>query len=144
MAADPILGQDRFLAVDVNDSLVVSGEKWVRIANETGGSLERNVNKVDTTHKQNFGFTSEVGVTKGWSVSADGQENVHNLALKVLADKWESMTTIDPKFHVMIVTENGQQFVGWATLDSFGLSFSVNEVVNYSLSATGRGVLTTR
>lgn len=142
--ADPILGQERFFAVDVNDSETIAGEKWVRIANETGGGLSRSVNKVDTTHKQNFGFTSEVGVTKGWSMSAEGQENIHNLALKVLADKWKSQTTIDPKVHLKLITESGQEFVGFATLDNFDLTFGVNEVVNYSLSFTGRGVLVDR
>ena len=142
--ADAILGQERFFAVDVNDSETVAGEKWVRVAMETGGGLTRSVNKVDTTHKQNFGFTSEVGVTKTWSMSAEGQENIHNLALKHLADKWESSSNIDPKVHIKVVTESGQEFVAFATLDSFDLTFGVNEVVTYSLSFTGRGVLVTR
>lgn len=141
---DPILGQDRFFDVDINDSETAAGEKWVRISMETGGGLTRTVNKVDTTHKQNFGFTSEVGVTKGWSFTAEGFENIHNRALKHLADKWQSQANIDPKVHLLLVTESGQEFEGFATLDNFDLTFGVNEVVTYSLSFTGRGVLTKR
>ena len=140
----PILGQERFLAVDVNDSETVPGEKWIKMAMQTGGGMGRASNKVDTTHKDDLGFTSEVVTTKTWTFSAEGNENIHNMALRHLAQKWKSQTTIDVKIHIKIVTEVGTEFVGFATLDNFDLTIGNNEVVAYTISFTGRGVLTER
>ncbi len=144
MVAEAPLGQERFFLVDVNDSETESGEKWIRIGLQSGGNLERSTNTTDTTNKDNFGFTSEKGVSKGWSTSVDGQENPHNVGLLHLASKWESTTDIDVRIHVMLIDELGREYVGWATLASFTLDFPVNESVTYSLSLNGRGVLVRR
>lgn len=142
--ATPILGQERFLAVDINDSETVAGENWQKMAMQTGGNMGRASNKVDTTHKDDYGFTSEVVTTKTWTFSVEGNENIHNIALRHLALKWKSTNTIDVRIHVKLVTEAGVEFVGWASLDNFDLSIGNNEVVTYSISFTGRGVLAER
>ena len=65
----PRIGLDRFFLVDINDSQTQAGEEWVKISMQNGGTLSRASNKVDTTHKDNAGFTSEQVVTKTWSAT---------------------------------------------------------------------------
>ena len=138
------LGLERTFLVDINDSTTIAGEKWVQMSMQNGGTLSRAGNKVDTTHKGNTGFTSEQVVTKTWSATVEGFDNVHNQALKHLVDKWEKTTVTDVEVHIKILSENGEESEGFASLDSFDTSFGTNEVVNYSISFTGRGRLNVR
>lgn len=140
----PRIGKDRFMLVDINDSKTAAGEKWVKLAMQNGGSLSRASNKVDTTNKDDVGFTSEVIVTKTWSGSADGFDNMHNMALKHLIDKWEKTTVTDVEIHLKILHENGEEHEGFASLDSLETAFGTNEVITYSASFTGRGRLNVR
>lgn len=138
------LGLERKFLVDINDSTTQAGEKWVKISMQNGGSLSRASNKVDTTHKDNAGFTSEQVVTKTWSATVEGFDNVHNMALKHLVDKWEKTTVTDVAVHIKLLSENGEENEGWASLDNFDTSFGTNEVVTFSVSFTGRGRLNVR
>ncbi len=140
----PRIGLDRFFLVDINDSQTQAGEEWVKISMQNGGTLSRASNKVDTTHKDNAGFTSEQVVTKTWSATCEGFDNLHNQALKHLVDKWERTTVTDVEIHIRLITETGEEQEGFATLDSFDTSFGTNEVVTYSCSFTGRGRLNVR
>lgn len=142
--ATPILGLKRFFLVDTNDSLIPANENWVRINRQSGGTMDRAANKVDTTSKDDAGFTSELVTTKTWTMTAEGQEVPHNLALRTLARKFQSITEIDMVVHLKLFTETGEEFVGFASLDSYNQSFGTNEPVTYSVSFTGRGPLTTR
>lgn len=142
--ATPRIGLDRFFLVDINDSATAAGERWIKISMQNGGSLARASNKVDTTHKDDTGFTSEQVVTKTWSATCEGFDNVHNQALKHLVDKWERTTETDVQVHIKLITENGEEAVGFASLDSFDTSFGTNEVITFSISFTGRGRLTVR
>ena len=140
----PIIGLDRFFLIDINDSTTAAGEKWIQLAMQNGGSLSRAANKVDTTNKQDTGFTSEKVVTKTWSATAEGFDNIHNMALKHLVDKWEKTTVTDVEVHIKLIQENGEEHEGFASLDSFETSFGTTEVVTYSVSFTGRGRLNVR
>lgn len=138
------LGLERVFLVDINDSTTQAGEKWIKLSMQNGGTLSRASNKVDTTHKDNAGFTSEQVVTKTWSATVEGFDNVHNMALKHLVDKWERTTVTDVQVHIKLLSENGEENEGFASLDSFDTSFGTNEVVTYSISFTGRGRLNVR
>lgn len=142
--ATPVLGLDRFFLVDINDSVTAAGERWVRVSGQSGGTLSRATSKVDTTSKDDFGFTSERVTTKTWSATLEGQDNIHNMAMKHLVDKWEKTTVTDVEIHVKLITENGEENEGFASLDNFDTSFGTNEVVTYSISLTGRGRLNVR
>jgi len=142
--ATPVIGLDRFFLIDINDSETAAGEKWVKVTGQSGGSLSRASSKTDTTSKDDTGFTSEVVTTKTWSVSLEGQDNIHNPALRHLATKWDSTTVTDVKVHVKLITESGEELEGFASLDNYDTSFGTTEVVTYSISLTGRGRLNRR
>lgn len=141
---ETVIGLKRYFLVDVKDSEDPAGEEWVQLAMQNGGSFVRSLNKVDTTHKQNAGFTSERGVTKTWSASIEGFDTADNIALRHLTQKWQSQVETDVEVHVMLFLETGEEIVGFATLDSFENSIGTNEAVPYSISLTGRGPVTSR
>jgi len=139
--ATPVIGVVRKLAIDVADSETEAGENWQKLPMQSGATMTRATAKADTTNKDDAGFTSEVVVTKSWSISGDGQDTPHNIGLRVLAQKWESTTNIDAKVHIRAALETGELFVGWASLDNFDVSFPVTEAATYSVAFTGRGPL---
>lgn len=139
-----VIGLQRTFLIDVNDSIIVADENFVQMAQQSGGSFTRAMNKVDTTNKQDAGFTSEIGVTKTWSISVEGFDTPDNVALRHLTQRWQSTAFTDVEIHIMFFLETGEQLVGFGSFDSFEISVGTNEAVPYTFSLTGRGPISSR
>lgn len=132
-----VIGREFLFLVDLNTSATSAGEKWVQFSMQKDGGLSFENDLVDTTSKQDSGFSSDVITTKRWSANFSGNYDPFNPGLDLIVRKQQSEH--DYKIKVKFREQNGTEIVGFARVESFESSHEVQSVSEFTISLKGQG-----
>jgi len=124
--------------VHVDDAEDKTTPTWKKLANQTSGTFEINKASLDTTNKDNSGHEDEISYRKGWTLSVEGHADHGDTGLLYLIDTNHFDTSIDKPVHIKWENEDGDTFIGWATLESLSHDFAESSIVTFSASFKGR------
>lgn len=129
-------GLNWLFAVDTNEN--PSSRNWVDLPQQTSGSFNWSPDDVDATNKSNAGWADSLTVSRSWTGSCSGQTDPDDTAYLYIVDTVAFGTTTDHPVYVRIINDDGDTIIGKAKIDSWEESFGHDEVVNYSITFTGR------
>ena len=132
------IGREFVFLIDLNTSLTPSGEKWAKFSMQKDGGLSFNNDMVDTTSKDDAGFSSDVITTKRWSATFSGNFDPFNPAYDVIL-RAQADSISDYRIKVKLRSPDGPELVGFAKVESFESSIGVNDVSEFDISLTGQG-----
>jgi predicted secreted protein len=110
----------------------------VDLPQQTSGEFNWSPEDADATNKSNAGWADSITISRSWTCSVSGFSDPDDTAYLYLVDTVALGTTTDHPVYVKITNHDGDTFTGKAKIDSFSDSFGHDEVVNYSVSFTGR------
>lgn len=125
-----IAGVDVLVYVDVATVATVLG-------GQSGATLNRSTNVVDTTSKDASGWAENVAGVNSWSVDCDGFMVASDAAYAELETKWMNRQTIDVEIRV----PSGKTYSGTAIIADFPAEFPQDGAATFSISLTGTGAL---
>lgn len=111
---------------------------WLDLPQQKGGTLDFTTTDADATNKDNSGWADSVTTSRSWTLTCDGLADPEDTAYLYLVDTVGFGTTTDHAVYVKMENNDGDVYTGKAKVDSFSISFGYDEVVNYSVSFTGR------
>lgn len=119
------------------------GGSYVVLGGQTGASLERSAETIDTTDKTSGGYTTSIAGLKSWSVSTDGFVTIGDESFELLEQAFEDRIPVELEIRVG-ANDNakGITYVGSAYITDFPLDFAQDSAVTYSLSFSGASALT--
>lgn len=117
---------------------VVQGESTKVLGGQSGATLNRETNVIETTSKDANGWAESVAGVKSWSIEAEGFIVEDDDAYAILVDAWLSGTPIDVK----LAYKNGKYYTGKALVAECPEEFPGDDAATYSVSLTGTGPLT--
>lgn len=136
MAGRKIAGVDVLLKIaDEDGTLQVVG-------GQTGATLNREAETIDTTDKTTGGFASVIAGTLSWSVDADGFIVLGNEAVTLLEDIFLGRKQVMLEIRLGADDDSdGITYTGNGYLVDFPLEFAQDDAVTYSISIEGDGKL---
>lgn len=123
------------------DVLVKIGNPAVVIGGQSGATLNRSMNVIETTDKTSGGWVTKIGGTKEWSVECEAFMVVGDAAYQALSDAFNDRTEVE----VEIATGTGTghvKFTGKALVTDMPMEFSADDAVTFSITLEGTGALT--
>lgn len=125
-----IAGVDVLVYVDVAGTPKVLG-------GQTGATLNRSTNVVETTSKDAYGWAENVAGVNSWSIDCDGYIVANDTALSAMEDIWMNRETVE----VEIKVPSGNTYSGTAIISDFPAEFPTDGGATFSISFTGTGEL---
>jgi TP901-1 family phage major tail protein len=122
------------------DVLVKIGSPAVVIGGQSGATLNRSMNVIETTDKTSGGWVTKIGGTKEWSVECEAFMVVGDAAYQALSDAFNNRTEVD----VEIATGTGTghvKFTGKALVTDMPMEFAADDAVTFSITLEGTGAL---
>lgn len=126
-----IAGVDVLVYVDVSGTPTVLG-------GQSGATLNRSTNVIDTTSKDANGWAENVAGVNSWGVDCDGFIVASDSAYGALETAWMDRQTVDVEIRV----PSGKTYSGTAIISDFPAEFPQDGAATFSLSLTGTGALT--
>ena len=111
--------------------------KWFATAAQRGGTLNRTAETMDTSSKDDFGWSNMEQGVKSWSIDCDGLYVEGNKAFDLLNQVWLDGSCV----RVRVRFPSGVVYVGQAILTDFPYEFGYQDSVTYSLTFEGKGAL---
>lgn len=136
MAGKKIAGVDVLLKVQDE-----SGVTQI-LGGQTGATLNREAETIDTTDKTSGGFTSSIAGLLSWSIDAEGFVVIGDSALSFVEEAFMGREEIDVEIRVG-ATDNteGVTYSGKGYIVDMPLDFAQDDAVTYSLSVQGSSPL---
>ena len=131
---EPTRGQDWLLQVNTN---TVASPVWTDIGGQRGLSLDRNMDEIDTTDKNNAGHKESLPGLRGWSIDLDGLVEFDN-GFAELESVWE---TNHKRAHIRLVRSDAVTYTGQATMTSLVMDAPLDDAATCSVSFTGAEAL---
>ena len=114
---------------------VKKGEEYIAVGGQTGASLSRSAETIDTTDKTSGGWTTSMAGTKSWSVDTDGFVCLGDEAMDLLEECFENRTPVELEIRMgENESANGVTFTGSAYITDFPLDFAQDSAVTYTLA----------
>ena len=135
------IGKEFVFLVDLNTSTTTAGERWARVGKSKDGGLTLSNNLVDTTTKDDQGFTSQVITTRSWGGSFSTNYDPFDPAADFISRKQHDTTTTDYRLKVRFDEPSGQSRRGFARVENMEMSTPVDGPAEMSISLTGDGAL---
>ena len=138
-------GQDTDLYVDTADVAdpVGGAPTWVLLPNQRGASKNLSRSSVNANTKQNNGWTTEVTISRSWSIPFDGFADEDDAAYLFIHDtKLHHATATDVTVNIQLRNAAGDTYTGISTPTDFSEEFSSEGLVEYSGTFNGRGAPT--
>jgi len=123
--------------LDTNEN--PSSPSWDDLPQQKGGTLEFSTTDADATNKDNSGWADSITTSRSWTVTCDGLADPDDTCYLYLVDTVGFGATTDHRVNLKMENADGDTYIGWAKVDNFSISFGYDEVVNYSVSFSGRG-----
>jgi TP901-1 family phage major tail protein len=111
---------------------------YVIVGGQSGATLNRSTNVVDTTSKDANGWAENVAGVNSWSLECEGFIVVDDDAYGLLETAWETRATVKAQ----ILYPNGQKYSGDCIISDFPMEYPQDGAATFSISLTGTGVLT--
>lgn len=118
------------------DILVKVGTPAVAVGGQSGATLNRSMNVIETTDKTSNGWVTKIGGTKEWSVELESFMVVDDAGFKALNTAFKNRTEVDVEMAVGSIT-----FKGKALISDFPLEAPQDDAVTFSITLEGTGEL---
>lgn len=130
-----IAGVDVLLKVRTEGDLTVVG-------GQTGATLNREAESIDTTDKTSDGFSSAIAGTISWSVDADGFVVLGDEGFDLIEETFMARKPFEVEIRVGADDNaNGRTYSGEVYITDLPLDFAQDDAVTYSLTLEGNGKL---
>lgn len=137
--AKTFLGREFQFLVDLATSETQAGENWALVSAQKEGGFEYTNDMVDTTTKDDFGFSTDAIITKRWVANFSGNYDPMNPAIDLLIHAQQDILNTDYKIKVKFREASGVELVGFARVESFTPTTPVDGIADYSISLKGQG-----
>lgn len=131
-----IAGVDVLLKVaDEDGTMIVLG-------GQTGATLNREAETIDTTDKTSKGFSSSMAGVIGWSIDADGFVVLGDEGFDLIEETFLARKPFTAETRVGADDNaDGRTYSGEVYITELPLEFAQDDAVTYSLSLQGNGEL---
>lgn len=130
-----VAGVDVLLKVKVASTMTALG-------GQTGATLNRSANTIDTTDKNSGGWAESMAGVKSWSVDCDAFVVLGDDALEALHTAFEDRVAIDVEIRVGANDNaDGYTYTGKVVITDFPEDFPQDDAVSISLSLQGASPL---
>lgn len=130
-----VAGVDVLLKVKVAESMVMLG-------GQTGATLNRSANTIDTTDKNSGGWAESMAGVKSWSIDCDTFVSLGDEALDTLFDAFDARTPIEVSIRVGADSNvDGYTYTGSAVITDFPEDYPQDDAVSISMSLQGASPL---
>jgi len=116
--------------------LVKVGTPAVAVGGQSGATLNRSMNSIDTTDKTSNGWVTKVAGTKEWSMDLESFLVVGDVGFTSLNTAFKNGSEIDVEMEI-----GGIVYEGKALISDFPLEAPQDDAVTYSVSLEGTGEL---
>lgn len=129
--------------VDVLLKLKDESGEYVVLGGQTGATLNREAETIDTTDKTSKGFSSSMVGIISWSIDADGFVVLGDEGFELIEDTFLARKPFIAEIRVGDDdNEHGRTYSGEVYITELPLEFAQDDAVTYSLSLQGNGELT--
>jgi TP901-1 family phage major tail protein len=135
---DKIAGIDVLVKINTG---TVQAPTLTTIGGQSGASLSRSRNMIETTNKSSNGWVEKIPGNAEWSIDCDAFMVLGDAGYKALSDAFKNKTAV--LLDVSISTGTGAiKFSGSAYVSDAGLEFGQDDAVTFSVTFEGSGALT--
>ncbi|MGD2278205.1 phage tail tube protein [Bacillus wiedmannii] len=118
---------------------IKKGEKVLVLGGQSGATLNRSTNVIETTSKDAEGWAESVSGVRSWGIDCDGFLVENDEALEAVEEAWLNGDEIE----AFIALPSGRQFEGQTLISDAPLEFPQDDAASFSLSLVGTGKLAT-
>jgi TP901-1 family phage major tail protein len=118
------------------DVLVKIGSPAAAIGGQSGATLNRSMNVIETTDKTSNGWVTKIGGTKEWSVEMDAFLVIGDAGFQALSTAFKNREDVEVEMAVGNITYSGK-----ALLSDFPLEAPSDDAVTFSITLEGNGEL---
>jgi TP901-1 family phage major tail protein len=118
------------------DVLVKVGNPAVVVGGQSGATINRSMNVIETTDKTSNGWVTKIGGTKEWSVELEAFMVVGDAGFQALNDAFKNREEVDVECAVGDIT-----FKGKALISDFPIEAPQDDAVTFSITLEGTGEL---
>jgi TP901-1 family phage major tail protein len=112
------------------------------VGGQTGASLSRSANTIDTSDKTTGGWSTSLAGLKSWSLDADGFVSLGDEGQELLELAFENRETVFVEIRVGADADaNGVTYTGEAVITKLDNDFPQSDAVAFSLSVEGASPL---
>lgn len=122
------------------DVLVKVGSPAIAVGGQSGGTLNRSMNVIETTDKTSGGWVTKVGGIKEWSVECEAFMVIGDAGYKALSDAFKNRSEIDVEMATGVGTGH-ITFTGKALISDFPMEMAQDDAVTFSITLEGTGEL---
>lgn len=122
------------VVIEVQDQLT---GKYVSVAAQRGGTLNRSAATIDTSNKDDYGWESSIAGVKSWSFDADGLFIETHAGFQLLEDAWYNGDCVRTRVRF----PSGRIYMGLAIITDFPIDFPYDDSVTYTVTLQGVGML---
>lgn len=116
--------------------------KLIVVGGQTGATLNREAETIDTTDKTSGGFASSIAGTISWSIDADGFIVLGDEAFELIETTFLARKTVACEIRVGADDDaNGVTYTGDGYIVDLPLDFAQDDAVTYSISIQGASAL---
>jgi len=121
---------------------IVSGETSTALGGQTGATLNRSANTIDTTDKNSNGWAESMAGVKSWSIDCDMFVSLGDTALEALFTAFDARTPVEVEIRVGGDAEaTGYTYTGSAVITDFPEDYPQDDAVSISMSLQGASPL---
>lgn len=118
------------------DVLVKTGSPASAVGGQSGATLNRSMNVIETTDKTSNGWVTKIGGTKEWSIELEAFMVVGDAGFTALNTAFKNREEVDVEMEV-----GGITFKGKALISDFPLEAPQDDAVTFSITLEGTGEL---
>lgn len=128
----------KIAGVDVLLKIVDESGKLIVVGGQTGATLNRSAETIDTTDKTSGGWTSSMAGNLSWSLDSDGFVVLGDEAFELIEEAFVNRNPINAEVRIGADEEaDGITYSGEGYLVDLPLEFAQDDAVTYSLSLEG-------
>lgn len=118
------------------DVLVKTGTPSVVVGGQSGATINRSMNVIETTDKTSNGWVTKIGGTKEWSVELEAFMVIGDAGFTALNTAFKNRAEVDVEVAVAGIT-----FAGKALISDFPIELPQDDAVTFSITLEGTGEL---
>lgn len=138
------MGKQKVAGVDVLLKIADADGTLQIIGGQTGATLNREAETIDTTDKTSGGFSSAMAGIISWSIDSDGFVVLGDESFDLMEDAFLGREKFTAEIRVGDADNlNGRTYSGEVYIVDLPLEFAQDDAVTYDLTLEGVGKLTT-
>jgi TP901-1 family phage major tail protein len=118
------------------DVLVKIGEPSQVVGGQSGATINRSMNVIETTDKTSNGWVTKIGGTKEWSIELEAFMVVGDAGFQALNTAFADRAEVEVEMEI-----GGILFKGQALISDFPLEAPQDDAVTFSITLEGSGEL---